>query len=100
MQQILSTPFGRRPVTSGLLAAQAKACAGRDDACAGVDKWQVLGDQGLARAAFGISDRDMAVLSALVSFHRNAEIEGGACIVFPSNAALSARLPGMAESTQ
>ncbi|MFE3838431.1 plasmid replication protein RepC [Pseudogemmobacter sonorensis] len=98
MQHISSTPFGRRPVDAGLLAAQALAGAGKD--CPAADKWAVLRDLGLARAAFRVSDRDLAVLAALVSFHRAAEIAGDApVIVFPSNAALAGRAHGMAEST-
>lgn len=98
MQHISTTPFGRRPVTAGLLAAQ--ALAGDDTLCPAVDKWQILRDLGQARARFGVTDRDLAVLSALMSFHREAELGGdGATIVFPSNAALSQRAHGMAEST-
>lgn len=85
-------------MTAGLLAAQ--ALAGEDAPCPAVDKWQILRDLGQARATFGVTDRDLAVLSALMSFHREAELGGdGATIVFPSNAALSQRAHGMAEST-
>ncbi len=98
MQHISTTPFGRRPVTAGLLAAQARA--GTESDCAPADKWAVLRDLGQARLAFGLTDRDLAVLAALVSFHREAEIAGDSpVIVFPSNAALSQRAHGMAEST-
>ncbi|VDC33664.1 plasmid replication protein RepC [Pseudogemmobacter humi] len=97
MQHISTTPFGRRPVTAGLLAAQ--ALAGEACDCPPADKWQILRDLGAARAAFAVSDRDLAVLSALISFHREDQIGGDSTIVFPSNAALSARAHGMAEST-
>ncbi len=98
MQHISTTPFGRRPVTAGLLAAQALAREAEADRPA-ADKWQILRDLGLARVALGVTDRDLAVLAALVSFHQAAAIEASGCIVFPSNAALSQRAHGMAEST-
>lgn len=97
MHHISTTPFGRRPVTAGLLAAQALAGEARD--CPPADKWQILRDLGAARAVFGVSDRDLAVLAALISFHREDGIGPDSTIVFPSNAALSARAHGMAEST-
>lgn len=54
----------------------------------------------MGRTIFGISDRDLAVLNALVSFYRPDRIdEGEGTIVFPSNRALAERAHGMAEST-
>ncbi len=92
------TPFGRQPVTAGLLATRALAETPAPQARA--DKWALLRDLTAARAIFGVSDRDLAVLSALISFHPQAELaDGGALIVFPSNASLSARAHGMPEST-
>lgn len=98
MQHISTTPFGRRPVTAGLLAAQALARAGGDHPDA-ADKWQILRDLGLARISFGLSDRDVATLAALVSFHPEQMIPAQMTIVFPSNATLGQRAHGMAEST-
>ena len=98
MQHISTTPFGRRPVTHGLLAARALAEAPLPDTT--FDKWALLKDLTAARATFEVSDRDLAVLSALLSFHPQTELGGDApTIVFPSNAALSERAHGMAEST-
>lgn len=97
MKHISTTPFGRRPVTAGLLAAQ--ALARTETACAPADKWQILRDLGRARRAFGVTDRDLVVLSALLSFHPGAEIGSADCIVFPSNATLGQRAHGMPEST-
>lgn len=105
MQQISTTPFGRRAVDAGLLAAQALA---RGPApAAPVDKYAVLAALVKARQRFGISDRDLAVLSALVSFLPDRQLAdtGGfqgqahGIVVFPSNRALSERSHGMAEST-
>lgn len=92
------TPFGRQPVTAGLLATRALAEAPAPDHTP--DKWAVLRDLTTARTAFGISDRDLAVLAALLSFHPGKELaDDDKLIVFPSNASLSDRAHGMAEST-
>lgn len=92
------THFGRQPVTAGLLATRALAEAPAPDHIP--DKWAVLRDLTAARAAFGISDRDLAVLAALLSFHPGKELaDDDKLIVFPSNASLSDRAHGMAEST-
>lgn len=130
MDRITTTPFGARPVTAGHLAREARLraleicargagepagrAAGEDDFSgpaaeaaveAGPDKWAVLKALAAGRAAFGVTDRDLAALAALLSFHPErtlapGEGAGGAgLIVFPSNAALSARAHGMAEST-
>ena len=98
MKHISTTPFGRRPVSDGLLAQRALAEAPIvQDA---PDKWSLLKDLTAGRLAFGVSDRDLAVLSALLSFHPHSALtEGEGTIVFPSNAALSERTHGMAEST-
>ncbi len=85
-------------MTAGLLATQALAEAPAPDQAP--DKWALLRDLTAARAAFGVSDRDLAVLSALISFHPGKELtDDDKLIVFPSNAALSDRAHGMAEST-
>lgn len=92
------TPFGRQPVTAGLLATQALAEAPAPDQQP--DKWALLRDLTAARLRFGVTDRDLAVLSALLSFHPGKELADDArLIVFPSNQALSERAHGMAEST-
>ena len=98
MEILTTTPFGPRPVTDALLqqarAARARAPLPRSD------KWGLFRELCTARAAFGLSDRDLTVLAALLSFHPSPDLEDdGALIVFPSNAALSERAHGMAEST-
>ena len=98
MQHISTTPFGRRAVSSGLLAARAMIDARIPDDVP--DKWTLMKDLTDARAAFGVTDRDLAVLNALISFHPETDLsDGDGTIVFPSNAALSRRAHGMAEST-
>lgn len=92
------TPFGRQAVTAGQLAAC--AIAERPAPAQIPDKWALLRDLTASRAAYGVSDRDLAVLSALLSFHPDKDLaDDDRLIVFPSNAALSERAHGMAEST-
>lgn len=98
MERISLTPFGRQTVTAGLLAANARLAATPD--LPSVDKWALLNDLRTARAAFGLTDRDLVVLHALVSFLPGKELsDGPALLVFPSNASLSDRAHGMPEST-
>lgn len=91
-----------RPVDAGQLARARTAAAGRQDRPAtGVNKWEILRELVAARAVFGLSDRDLAVLEALVSFHPGVTLGGndGGPIVHPSNVAICERLKGMASST-
>ncbi|WP_167623532.1 plasmid replication protein RepC [Paracoccus sp. AK26] len=64
-----------------------------------VDKWSLIQDLTDGREALGLTDRNLSVLSALLSFYPGRELRSGALTVFPSNASLSARLHGMPEST-
>lgn len=98
MQQLTTTPFGRRKVTAGLIATRAAAAAPAP--VASVDKWQVFRDLTTARAALGLPSRALTVLSALLSFLPESELSGdGPIIVFPSNRRLAERAHGMAEAT-
>ncbi|WP_102225654.1 plasmid replication protein RepC [Acidimangrovimonas sediminis] len=97
MQHISQTPFGRSLRPTDLAHAPMRDAPLPDTAR---DKWAVMRDLTLARGAFAVSDRDLAVLNALVSFHPHPTLaEGDGSIVFPSNRALSERTHGMAEST-
>ncbi|HHS94105.1 MAG TPA: replication initiation protein RepC [Rhodobacterales bacterium] len=98
MEVLTTTPFGRRPVTAALIkqaqAAQAPASTPH------FNKWELFRELCVARAAYGVSDRDLTVLNALLSFHREANLsDNDSLIVFPSNRALAERAHGMAEST-
>jgi replication initiation protein RepC len=98
MEHLTTTPFGRRPVTAGLIAQVAARQSSADPSS--IDKWGLFRDLCAARAAFGVTDRDLAVLNALLSFHPAKELNRTAnLIVFPSNLSLSERTHGMAEST-
>jgi replication initiation protein RepC len=94
----VTTPFGRRAMTLGMLASQVAA---RDiEAEKSVDKWKLYRALCEARPLLGITDRALAVLNALLSFYpRNELAEEHGLIVFPSNAQLSLRAHGMAEQT-
>lgn len=66
-----------------------------------VSKWAVLKELGVARKVFGLSDRTLTVLQALLSFHSEVElsVNEAAPIVFPANASICERLNGMPCST-
>lgn len=97
------TPFGRQPLTAGLLAARAlaeNAPALPGNNLASIDKWALFNDLRLGRDRFQVSDRDLGVLYALLTFlPAKVLAEGADLLVFPSNASLSDRAHGMAEST-
>ncbi len=93
-----TTPFGRRAVSLGMLAAQANA---RDiDPDVAIDKWKLFRNVCEGRAMLGLSDRALVVLNALLTFYPQTELsEGNGLVVFPSNAQLSLRAHGMAPAT-
>lgn len=94
----ITTPFGRRAMTLGMLASQAVAKTIAPDAS--VDKWKLYRWLCEARPKLGISDRALSVLNALMSFYPKTELSGSeTLVVFPSNAQLSLRTHGMAETT-
>ncbi|MGX9357445.1 plasmid replication protein RepC [Roseobacteraceae bacterium S113] len=98
MERLTTTPFGQRPMTAGLMAHTSLAEARPD--VGHVDKWEIFRQLTTARVAFGVTDRDLTVLNALLSFHPSKVLGDNApLIVFPSNKSLSERAHGMAEST-
>jgi replication initiation protein RepC len=95
---ISTTPFGRRAVTLGQIASQATAKAMPKEAVA--HKWQVFQHIREARELLGASDRSLAILNALLSFHRETELSAeGELIVWPSNEQLMARANGISPAT-
>ncbi|SDR63984.1 replication initiation protein RepC [Rhizobiales bacterium GAS113] len=94
----LTTPFGRRSLSLAMVASQvaAKACS----ADTAVHKWQLFRAICEGKAAIGISDRALAVLNALLTFHPETALTGdGDLIVFPSNTQLALRAHGMPPTT-
>ncbi|PPD41760.1 MAG: replication initiation protein RepC [Methylocystis sp.] len=112
-----TTPFGRRPLSLAMVAAQAatRDFAAKPDASETVvHKWRLFRALTEARGPLGVTDRALSVLHALLSFHQETaltlpEVEGGAgeesdstapgIVVFPSNRELSIRAHGMAPAT-
>ena len=95
---IVTTPFGRRSMTLGMLAHQLSSASAVDDGS--VDKWKLFRTVCAAKTSLGVSDRSLAVLNALLSFYPKTELDPAAgLVVFPSNAQLSLRTHGMAETT-
>ncbi|WP_027667299.1 plasmid replication protein RepC [Rhizobium leguminosarum] len=94
----VTTPFGRRSMTLGMLANQVMAGEIKPDQS--VDKWKLFRALCEAKPLLGIGDRALAVLNALLSFYPKNELaQENGLIVFPSNIQLSLRTHGMAEQT-
>ncbi|OOO28493.1 MULTISPECIES: plasmid replication protein RepC [Rhizobium] len=94
----VTTPFGRRSMSLGMLASQ--MTAREIEPGASIDKWKLYRSLCEARPLLGITDRALSVLNALLSFYPHNELaEDNGLIVFPSNAQLSLRAHGMAEQT-
>ncbi|WP_109578803.1 plasmid replication protein RepC [Aminobacter sp. AP02] len=95
---ISTTPFGRRPLSLAMVAGQlaANSCAPG----ASANKWQVFRAVCEVKGLLGASDRALAVLNALLSFHPDTELVAGeGLVVFPSNTQLALRAHGMAPAT-
>ncbi len=95
--QLSLSPFGQRPLSLAMMASEAAA-----NACpAGkvVHKWTVYRAICEAKDLIGASDRALAVLSALLSFHTETTLQAGQLVVFPSNRELALRAHGMAPAT-
>ena len=108
MEQIATTPFGGGRMTARLFQRQRAAAERQEKLRAGdggndtgrADKWQLLRALTEARQLYGIGDRAIAVLEALVSFTADRELDGREpIIVFPSNRELAMRARGMAPAT-
>lgn len=94
----VTTPFGGRSMTLGMLASQILAREIEPGKTAA--KWELFRALCDAKASFGLSERSLSVLNALLTFypHDEISIENG-LVLFPSNAQLSRRAHGMAEAT-
>jgi replication initiation protein RepC len=95
---ISTTPFGRRPMTLGQMASQVAAKSIPEGTT--VEKWKAFRSIREARDLLGATDRSLAILNALLSFHRDSELSGdGTLVVWPSNEQLMARANGMPPTT-
>jgi replication initiation protein RepC len=94
---ISTTPFGRRSLSLAQVASQAIAKARAPDKSA--HKWTVFRAICAAKARLGLTERALAVLDALLSFHPETVLSGEDLIVFPSNEQLALRAHGMPAST-
>ncbi|MET3523951.1 replication initiation protein RepC [Mesorhizobium abyssinicae] len=85
-------------MTLGLISSQVAARNVEQEAK--VSKWQVFRDIREAKEPLGATDRALAVLNALLTFHRDDELAGeGNLVVFPSNEQLIRRANGMPPTT-
>lgn len=112
-----TTPFGRRPLSLAMVAAQAatRDFAAKPDASETVvHKWRLFRALTEAKEPIGVTDRALSVLHALLSFHQETALTlperdpksesednsaGAGVVVFPSNRELSIRAHGMAPAT-
>ena len=96
--RIPTTPFGRRALRLAHVATQMAVSNRPPDKV--VHKWQIFRAICTGRPRLGVSERALAVLNALLSFHPETTLTGGdKLIVFPSNEQLCLRTHGMPAST-
>lgn len=79
-----------------------QSCRAAHPAALHVDKWVILRELGTARKRFGITDRQLVVLQAILALRKGTELrldDPAGLVVHPSNATLSTRLNGMPIST-
>jgi replication initiation protein RepC len=92
-----TTPFGRRTLELAHVASQAAAKERPLDKV--VHKWTVFRAVCAAKARLGLTERALAVLDALLTFHPETALTGADLVVFPSNEQLALRAHGMPAST-
>ena len=92
-----TTPFGGRMLTLAHVASQRQARERLPETA--VHKWNVFRSICAAKTRLGVSERALAVLDALLSFHPETVLSGEGLIVFPSNQQLALRAHGMAPAT-
>lgn len=98
-EHISTTPFGRRPMTLGMISSQLAAKKGKSETAI-VHKWHVFQHIKEARQVLGATDRALAILHALLSFHPETALEAESeLIVWPSNEQLMERANGMPPTT-
>ncbi|WP_199084335.1 plasmid replication protein RepC [Bosea sp. ASV33] len=97
VSHISTTPFGRRSLTLAHVASQAIAKERPPEKA--VHKWNIFRAICTAKARIGVTERALAVLDALLTFHPETVLTGEGLIVFPSNQQLCLRAHGMPPAT-
>ena len=92
----ITTPFGPRTLSLGMVAAQVAA---RDVEGKAAHKWKTFRAIAECREALNVTDRDLVVLNAMLTCLQETALSAGELVVFPSNKTLSLRSHGMAETT-
>ena len=92
----ITTPFGRRSLSLGMVAAQVAA---REVEGKVAHKWKTFRFIAECKDVLGVSDRALVVLNALLTCLPETALTAGELVVFPSNKALSLRAHGMPETT-
>ncbi len=114
-ESFAASPFGSAPISIAAISLANRLAHKRQSAKSGkgtgeggapsndsatADKWRLMTALSSARALLGLSDRTIAVLTALISVLPGRELKASEeQIVFPSNAELSRRTQGMADAT-
>lgn len=107
-ERLATTPFGGGRMRADIFALQQRTAQRQATIAAGkggndtgqADKWELLRALTDARVHYGLSDRALTVLDALLTFHPERVLDGGQpIIVFPSNQELSLRARGMSQAT-
>lgn len=89
----------QRPLTLAQLKGTER-CDPSAHALPEVNKWILFRALVKAREAFGVKDRDLALLQGLLTFYPDASLAfGPGIIIFPSNQTICERMNGMADST-
>ncbi|MGB8818828.1 MAG: plasmid replication protein RepC [Rhizobiaceae bacterium] len=105
-----ASPFGSAPLSYAAFSLTKKLSERREAARSGAgeptndageaDKWRLMTALSSARPLLGLSDRTIAVLTALISVLPGRALKADEeQIVFPSNTELSRRTQGMADAT-
>ncbi|CAH1696386.1 Putative replication protein C [Hyphomicrobiales bacterium] len=94
---IPTTPFGRRSLTLAHVASQVVAKTRPPEKA--VHKWNVFRAICTAKNSLGVTERALAVLDALLTFHPETVLTGEGLVVFPSNQQLCLRAHGMPAAT-
>lgn len=97
VSHISTTPFGRRSLTLAHVASQ--AVAKERPLAKAVHKWKVFRAICTAKPRIGVTERALAVLDALLTFHPETVLTGEGLVVFPSNQQLCLRAHGMPPAT-